>query len=182
VLNQLKTGDPDALTTVFNRYWEKLFISAYNILKDKAAAEDIVQDIFLSLWIKRETLEIKSSLEAYLQRSVRYQVFHFIKDRNVRDTVFKNIEERIWKQTITENSIYQKELQQRMNIIVDQLPDKCRQIYQLSREQNLSHKEIAERLDITTKTVENQITIAIRRIRASLGELLPLIALFLGGK
>ncbi len=181
-LARLRAGDAGALTDIYHAYWEKLFLAAYNMLKDREAAEDIVQDIFVSLWAKRESLEIHTALNAYLYSATRYQVFKVIREGKKHVFVFENIEERIWGEGGAENRLYQKDLQEKVKEVVNGLPEKCREIYLLSREAQLSHKEIAERLGLSTKTVENQLTIALRRIRGSLGELLPLIVLFITPK
>lgn len=181
-LARLRAGDAGALTDIYHAYWEGLFLAAYNLLKDREAAEDIVQDIFISLWLKRETLEIHTALGAYLYTATRYQVFKVIREGRKRVFVFDDIEERIWGEAGAENRLYQKDLQQKVKQVVEELPEKCKEIYLLSREAQLSHKEIAERLGLSTKTVENQLTIALKRIRGSLGDLLPLIVLFIAPK
>lgn len=169
--------DKDALGIIYERYWEPLYTSAYRIFKEKEACEDIVQDIFLKLWINRRKLIITTSLQAYLFTAVRYKVFQRIERTRTHLQLFENIEQRLQNASDTEVQLYQKELQAKVLRIVDYLPEKCQQIYRLSREEQLSHKEIAERLSITTKTVENQLTIALRRIRAGLPELLGLLAI-----
>ncbi|MBS1563488.1 MAG: RNA polymerase subunit sigma-70, partial [Bacteroidetes bacterium] len=79
LLRAMARGDNNALVELYHRYWERLFTAAYNILKDKAPCEDMVQDAFLQLWQRRETLEIHTSVEAYLFTLIRYSVFHYIK-------------------------------------------------------------------------------------------------------
>ncbi len=182
LLTKLRGGEADALTAIYHLYAEKMLSSAYNLLKDRAACEDIIQETFLSLWQKRESLEITTSLEGWLFTATRYQVFKVIRKGRVTEPLFEGLETRIWGEPSAENLLYQKELQSRLKGIVDSLPERCREIYRLSREEQLSHKEIAQRLSISTKTIEFQITVALKRIRLSLGELLPLIVLFLGQK
>ena len=167
------------MTLIYHHYAESLLTSAYNLLKDKAACEDIVQEIFLSLWMKRESIEITTSLKGWLFTATRYQVFRVIRQCSVTESLFDKLETRIWGEPSAENLLYQKELQENISDIVKRLPEKCREIYILSREAQLSHKEIAERLRISTKTVEFQITVALKKIRLSLSELIPLIALFI---
>jgi RNA polymerase sigma-19 factor, ECF subfamily len=175
VLAGLAAGDQGALTAIYNRHWKPLFTSANNILKDKQACEDILHDIFLNLWVKRETLNIQESLQAYLYMATRYQVFRYINNNaSIREDLFENLEERFLT-TPADHILHQKEITGIIKEVVDALPDKCRTIYKMSREQQLSHKEIAEQLNITTKTVENQLTIALRKLRTALGDLLFLM-------
>ena len=170
LLQLLAKGNEDALAEIYRHLWKSLFVSSYNILKDKAACEDIIQDIFLQLWLKRETLVIKESLDAYLHSAARYQVFRYIKNNSGREIFFESLEERVTAPS-PENDLQQKEISEIINTVVNTLPEQCRTIYKLSREQQLSHKEIASQLNISTKTVENQITIALRKLRASIGKI-----------
>jgi RNA polymerase sigma-70 factor (family 1) len=169
MLRRLAEGDQGALTLIYQEYWQPLFISAYNIIKDKNACEDIVQEIFLQLWLKRESLQIRESLKGYLLASTRYQVFRYIRKTPARQDLFEQLDERLTTPS-SEHTLMQKDLNQKIDKIVCDLPEKCQQIYRLSREEYLSHKEIAEKLGISTKTVENQLTIALRRLRISLEE------------
>lgn len=177
LLHMLANGNEQALAEIYMHFWKPLFISSYKILKDKAACEDIIQDIFLQLWLKRETLIIKESLQAYLHTAVRYQVFRYIKSNSGRLMFFENLTERI-SGASPESDLQQKEMSEIINAVVNGLPEQCRTIYKLSREQQLSHKEIANQLHISTKTVENQITIALRKLRSSLGKMAFLFFLF----
>ncbi|HVM89031.1 MAG TPA: RNA polymerase sigma-70 factor [Puia sp.] len=170
LLLRLAAGDEKALEEIYHHLWQPLFISSYNILKNKAVCEDIVQEIFLQLWAKRETLLIRESLNAYMHTAVKYQVFRHIKNNPSDIELFENVEERIAEPS-PETHFRQKEINQIVNTVVDNLPDKCRTIYKLSREYQLSHKEIANQLHISTKTVENQLTIALRKLRSSLNRL-----------
>jgi RNA polymerase sigma-70 factor (ECF subfamily) len=177
LLQLLANGNDDALAEIYRHFWKPLFISSYNILKDKAACEDIIQDIFMQLWLKRRTLTIKESLHAYLHSAARYQVFRYIKNNAGREMLFEGLDERLTGPS-PENDLQQKEISEIINTVVNTLPEQCRTIYKMSREQQLSHKEIAEQLHISTKTVENQITIALRKLRSSLGKIASLFFFF----
>lgn len=168
LLSLLATGNEEALAIIFQTYWQPLFLSAYNVLKDKEACEDIVQEIIIQLWQKRESLHITTSLSAYLFTATRYQVFHFIRKSAGRQELFENLEERFSIDT-PDILLYAKDLQERINIAVERLPEKCRVIYKLSRERQLSYKAIAEHLQISPKTVENQMSIALKKLREALG-------------
>ena len=171
----LKAGNKKALSALYDHYWKPLYLSSYNLLHDKETCEEIIQDVFIDLWNKRDRLQIQTSLKTYLFACVRYKVFaEFRKNKNLRFELFENIEERL-QNTTPETELIHKELRKQIRLVVDNLPDKCRTVYKLSRNERLTHKEIAQRLNISTKTVENHITIALNALRASLGITLLLL-------
>lgn len=177
LLSSLSRGNEEVLTIIYRKYWDRLFLSAYNVLKDKEACEDIVQEIFIQLWQKKEQLVIKTSLEAYLVSATRYQVFHLIKKCSKRKELFENLEER-FSTDCADVLLYVKDTQKTIDVVIDNLPEKCKNIYKLSRESHLSYKQIAKQLQISTKTVENQLTIALKRLRHALGNLILLLIFF----
>ncbi|WP_114936840.1 MULTISPECIES: RNA polymerase sigma-70 factor [Mucilaginibacter] len=168
LISRLKADDEAALTMIYRRYWASLFKAAYNILKDRQACEDIIQELFIKLWDCRAEVQINVSLKAYLYASVRYGVYRQIRTgAPVRNEIFDDLIERLHTPA-THNSIEHKELLLQINQVIDTLPEKCREVYKLSREECLSHKEIALQLNISTKTVENHLTKALRELRGSL--------------
>lgn len=179
ILKRLHEDDESALTELYCNYWQYLYITSYNILQNKQLSEDIVQEVFISIWKRRKDLEIKTSIKSYLNACVRYQVFSQIKKNKkmLRVDLFDSIEQRI-QYTSPETKIIYKELVQQMNHVVDSLPKKCKRVYQLSRNENLSNLEIATELHISIKTVESHITKALRILKTSIGVLLVLIFCF----
>lgn len=170
LINRLREGDKLALTELYNTYWQLLFISAYNIIKDKELCEDIIQDVFMNIWHSREKLEINISLKGYLYACIRYQVFNqFRKNKDKIHVEFFNDLDKRFQYTTPETEMMHNELVQQINTIVETLPEKCQLVYKLSREEQLTHKEIALRLNISVKTVENHITKALQAIRLSMG-------------
>ncbi|MFC0513207.1 RNA polymerase sigma-70 factor [Mucilaginibacter angelicae] len=176
LIGLLKADDEAALSMIYRRYWASLFKAAYNILKDRQACEDIIQELFIKLWDCRTEVEISISLKAYLYASVRYGVYRQIRTGSVKSEIFDDLIERLHTPA-THNSIEHKELLLQINQVIDTLPEKCREVYKLSREECLSHKEIALQLNISTKTVENHLTKALRQLRGSLGSAFILEAL-----
>lgn len=178
LLEKLRSGDENALTGIYKKYWQPLFTSSYNILRDKQACEDIIQELFIRLWNNRQNIEITVSLKAYLYASMRYEVYRQIRTGAARAGIFDDLPERLQSPT-TYGNIEYKELIAQVNSVVDSLPQKCKEVYKLSREEYLSHKEIAGRLNISTKTVENHLTKALRQLRTSLGTLFLALISFL---
>lgn len=171
LLSLLTIGSEEALKIIYQKYWQRLFLSAYNVLKDREACEDIIQEIFIQLWLKRESLTVTTSLSAYLFTATRYQVFHHIKKSAGRPELFEDLEERFLTDA-PDIPLYVKDLQERIYTAVESLPEKCRNIYKLSREHHLSYKAIADHLQISPKTVENQLSIALKKLREALGDFL----------
>jgi len=178
IMQGLGRGDKKALTVLYSNYWKVLYVSSYNLLKDKEVCEEIVQDVFVDIWNKRKDIEIKVSLKSYLYACVRYKVFSQFRTNKIRRVeLFEDLDRRI-QYTTPETKIMHDELKDHVNLIVESLPEKCKRVYVLSRNEQLSHKEIADQLGISVKTVENHITNALRVLRAALGQVL-FLALFL---
>lgn len=169
---RLKEGDEKALQSIILRYWEPLYKMAVNTLDDLLLCEDIVQELFIRLWDKRDTLNLTHSLKAYLFASIRYEVFRQIKQKFQTESLLNPDELNYVEKYNPQNQLELNELMEGVERIVIELPERCREIYQLSREKQLTHKEIADYLKISTKTVENQLTIALRRIRAGIHRML----------
>lgn len=164
----IQENDIVAFERIYNKYWSKLYLSAYNILRDRQVSEDITQEVLVNLWMKRANLQL-TSLNAYLYTAVRYQVFNIIRSGKVRADLFNRLEE-LFSKNGGEEILSEKEINRLLEQGVAELPEKCRQIFIMSRREHLSTKEIAERLGVAPKTVENQLTIALNRLRKTLGD------------
>ena len=170
LVKRLQQNEEEALTIIYKEYWEIMYVAAYNLVKDKSVCEDIVQEVFISLWQRREKLQIKTSLKSYLYTSTVYKVYdHFSKNKKMlKDELFDNFENKI-EASNPETKLMHEELIHHLDAIVDSLPDKCREVYKLSRENMLSNKEIAEQLNISQRTVEGHISKALKILKESLG-------------
>ncbi|ERJ59897.1 sigma-70 family RNA polymerase sigma factor [Sphingobacterium paucimobilis] len=171
----LKHGEERALKAIIDRYWEGMYKMAATALDDLLLCEDIVQDIFIRIWNNRDGLDMNHSLKAYLFASTRYGVYRQVKIQLQRGSLHRDKEMVDIERYDPHNMLAYKELLRCVEDIVEGLPERCREVYLLSREQHLSHKDIADKLSISTKTVENQLTIALRRIRSGIGKTLFLL-------
>ena len=170
LLSLVADGDKEAFTMLYRRYWESLFVSAARALRSKTDAADLVQDIFLSIWNRRNDLRITGSLAAYLQTSVRYKVIKYIEKNITRRDYLVLITEVLvnYQAPDAESQLQIKELQNVIQSAVEQMPNKMREVYQLSRKHHLSHKEIAERLAISDETVKKHIQHALQIIKTAI--------------
>lgn len=170
LLQQIADDDRQAFTMLYHRYWEDLFITAAKALRGKEEAADVVQDVFLSFWNRRNELQIQGSLAAYLHTSVRYKCIHYI-EKNItrRDYLVQLAEVEVSNSSMNaEINLQLKEMHQTINKTVARMPAKMQEVYKLSRQQHLSHKEIAECMGISVETVKKHIQHALHLIRANL--------------
>lgn len=179
LLDLLQADDRAAFEQIYNKYWSKLYLSAYNIMRDKQVCEDVVQQVLVDLWMRRHRLAI-DSLQAYLYAAVRYQVFKAVRAGKIPDALFSQAGS-LSVANEGEGALVENDIHRLLDEGIAQLPEKCRQIFLLSRKQHLTTKEIARWLGIAPKTVENQLTIALHRLRATLGDFLFWASLFFGG-
>lgn len=167
-LQSLKAGKEIALQRIFNHYYKYLVVTGYNITGDNEKAKDLVQDVFYELWKKREKLNIQSSLKSYLRRAVVNRSLNYIKTQKRFDFGDENFDAQTPDQVVSVQKVLEaQDLKSALNSAIDSLPAKCKAIFMLSRYEKLSHKEIAAKLEISTKTIENQITKALKIVRAA---------------
>ncbi|MBB5440232.1 RNA polymerase sigma-70 factor (ECF subfamily) [Pedobacter sp. AK017] len=175
LLDLLQEGNERALSEIYERYWSKLYLQAYNVIRDRQVSEDIVQEIIVQLWVKRSVNQI-DCLKAYLYTCVKYQVFKALPLVKHKPVIYPDHFSFV---NDTDSPLITKDIQRLLDEAIANLPLKCRNVFNLSRKDHLSTKEVAMRLGITPKTVENQLTIALRRIRFALDKVL-LLALVIG--
>lgn len=165
----LKKGDLIAFNEIYKRFQGLLYIYACKIVKNNDDAEDIVQEVFLYLWDKRLTITINNSISVYLYKAVQYKFMNLLDHKKVRSDYNESLSQFIDQgEFITDFHIRQKEFSKIIEQEIAGLPDKMRQIFELSRKANLSRKEIAEKLNLSEKTVKNQITNALKILRSRL--------------
>ena len=169
--------DLSGFEALFQLHYRALCATAFRIVQDKEIAEDIVQDVFYKLWVKRESLHINTSLKAYLIQSTINRSINYTKKYN--NTLSRELHfgmETSNDANTTEQALDFKETSGKVEAAIKALPPACRSVFVLSRYENLSYKEIARDLDISVKTVENQMSKALKHLRQRL--LTTIIILF----
>lgn len=175
--------DEASFEAVFKTYFRALHAYAMAILKESESAEEIVQSVFLKLWEKRESLEINSSLKAYLYRAVYHDSLNYINHQKVKrkhwDHAHYEMTQGKPEQVGEQIKGQENELYERFQLALEKLPEKCRMVFNLSRFEELKYQEIADRLEISIKTVEAHMGKALKTLRVELAEFLPLLLMFL---
>jgi RNA polymerase sigma-70 factor (ECF subfamily) len=165
-LQLIKLDDKASLEKIYRQYWSKLYIYAFNVLREREICEDIVQEIFVDLWIKRNDVQIYD-INSYLYQSVKHQIFnHFRKSKYKKQLLMKF--NRLNTKYEIEELYEKKELKAIVKNAISKLPQQRKMIFQMSRYEGLSNKEISENLNISLQTVKNQISASLRFIRKSL--------------
>lgn len=162
---------------IFKQYYHQLVNYCFTIVKDRDDAEDIVQQTFTAFWQKRDQIEIQTSAKAYLFKSVYHAGLNKIKQNNVRTTYANDVRYTTPSFSDTQGEHY--DLKQKMEESIDKLPEQCGKIFRMSRFDELKYQEIADRLGISVKTVENQMGKALKLMREMLKDYLVLIIVFL---
>lgn len=173
----LKKDDVQAFEQIYHRYWKLMFSIAISKLNDLSDAEEVVQDIFADLWKRRDVIEITTSLKSYLAGAVKFQVYTTLAVRyrlkQKKEALAQNTNE---QHEIPADEIYRlKVIREQLTAASNELPERCRLIYHLSREAGYSNKQIAYELHISEKTVETQITRALKHLRAVLQGIMSLL-------
>lgn len=166
LLSLLTTGDETAFAELYNRYWKKLLAIAYHHTKDKMLAEEIVQEIFINLWTRKNSPPI-DSIEAYLATAVKFSVYKFFY-RQKRHTEIENGTCGKDVSFLSEQQIEARFTQEYINGLVEKLPEKCRLVFKYSRNAGLSIPEISREMDIAEKTVEAHLTKGLKMLRFNL--------------
>jgi len=179
----LKEEDAGAFTEIYQRYWRRLLVYVMRVIHQQPEAEDIVQELFVSIWRRRLELDIEHNLSTYLYNSARYLTLRYIEKNITRSNHLQRLTARLGEgregqAPEIEAEIFSRELQSEIDKIVETLPPKMQQVFLLSRREHLSYKEIAERLSISEETVRKQIHNSLRILRENLGPL-P-VSLFAG--
>jgi len=172
LLSLLRRRDQRAFTTIYNRHWGFVYAHLYKMLRNEEEAKDGVQEIFSNLWIKAEQLKSDENLAGLLFCSARNLVFNLIEKDHVRQSHLKSLALFVSAVSpVTVDRIDEKALKALIDHQIERLPPKMREIFELSRKHDLSHQEIADRLDISYETVKKQIQNALKVLKLKISHL-----------
>jgi RNA polymerase sigma-70 factor (family 1) len=163
LLKQLYQNDEGAFAEIYNRYWKPLYTSAHNILQVREAAQDAVQEVFISLWKRRQDLQV-DILQSYLHQAVRFQVFKAIRAEKTDQDFFNRLS-LVSKDILFEDPVLFKELESIYQQLIQSLPPDEKEIFLLHRDGGLTYKQIAEQKNISVKTVEKKMSRALKELR-----------------
>jgi RNA polymerase sigma-70 factor (ECF subfamily) len=165
---KLQFGDEKSFRILFRKYYSAMCIYARQFLNDSELAEEIVQDMFVKVWEKREHLNIETSVKHYLFRSVKNHCLNQLQHEKIKRQYANTVIESANQEMNPEQCFMEVDLMQRIEKGIDSLPQKRQEIFRLSREHGLKYKEIAEKLNISVKTVEAQMGMALKHLREEL--------------
>jgi RNA polymerase sigma-70 factor (ECF subfamily) len=173
LLDRLRAGDDDAFDAIFHEHYSRLVGLAESMLRDRAPAEEIAQDVMLELWRRRDSLRLEAPLRAYLLRATRNRTLNQIRHQRIAHRAEPYAAAAITPVAPADHDAVQSEIDAALRDAVDGLPPRCREIFELSRVHGLSYAEIAHTMEISVKTVEAQMGKALRYLRDQLSAWLP---------
>lgn len=162
----LRAGSHEAFTEIYSRYWKKLLLIAWNHAADMVAAEDLVQEVFISLWENRNKIDV-NNIEAYLVTAIKFSIFKKYR-RELRRKELAQQNYRFTDMEAGEEKLDGLFLKEFIDGLVEQLPERCKLVFKYSRELGMKNADIARELDITEKAVEANLTRALKIIRGGL--------------
>ncbi|WP_316811280.1 RNA polymerase sigma-70 factor [Pedobacter heparinus] len=175
----LKRADDAAFTEIYHRYKGVLYVHALKLLKDEDEAQDVVQDLYTTLWQKAADINLEIPLKAYLYKAVKNRIFDLFSRQKLSENYLAKfaevVEQGVW---VTDDKIREKELMAAIDEGMALMPEKMREVFEMSRLLNMSHKQIASELDISDKTVKTQVHNALKILRLKINSLLSILALF----
>jgi len=170
---RIRAGDESAFDTVFRSHYAHLVRMAESVVRERALAEEVAQEVMLELWRRRETLQVEQTFRAYLLRSTRNRALNHVRHQRVvaREAAIAAMDSP--SAPSAEDEMLGTELEQAVHEAINGLPEKCREVFRLSREQGLKYAEIAVTLEISVKTVEKRMGQALAELRDRLQQWLP---------
>ncbi|MDR6785501.1 RNA polymerase sigma-70 factor (family 1) [Pedobacter africanus] len=162
----IKKEDDKAFGELYTRYWKDMYHNACKIMRNEDMAQDIVQEVFISLWNRRTELNIQH-VKSYMQQSTRFAVLKSIRSQKVDDQFYSRLR-LITTELVEEQPLLFKEQQTVLNQLINELPADCRETFRMSRDEQLTYKQIAQKLEVSEKTVEKRITKSLKFLRENL--------------
>lgn len=184
LLMQIQKGDKSSFSVLYNAYAKELLDYAYSFVKNKQVSEDLVQEVFISLWTRRNEVEITYTLKQYLYGAVKFNILSFFRSEDVKQRYIEHFCAFVAQSSTNQikGVMDTADLMSVVNRALKSLPPKCQQVFYLSRFEYKTIKEIAAEMNISTRTVENYISQAIKHLREVLKNYSWLIILLCGYK
>jgi RNA polymerase sigma-70 factor (ECF subfamily) len=164
-LQRLGEGDHASFDALFRLYQPKVKTFLMGFVKDEEEVSDMTQDIFFKIWTNRKSISHVSSFKSYLFRMAQNMVYDYFEHNMVKETYEKGLSGKIYYAESMEDDLYAKELELLIDIVVEQMPEQRKRIFNMSRKEGLKNEEIANQLQINKRTVENHITQALSDLR-----------------
>ncbi len=180
LIDSLQNHSEAAFDRIYDLCWKPLFQYAYKRLQSEDNAKDIVQEVFLALWNKKDTLKLTSSLSAYLFSILRFKLIDHYQGCAVKEKHVLNITRQtdVDSHNDIEQKVYTNEIKGLLNLSIEGLPHKMKEVFKLSRIQGYSTKEISMQLRISEQTVKNQLTTAIKRLKLTFIDYLTVVLIY----
>lgn len=169
-IEAIKSGDLKEFEKLFREFYKPLLIYANRFIQDGAEAEEIVQNLFFNLWKNKETLNINISVSSYLYSAVRNNSFQYLKREKIKSKYEQYLKYNSAESTQPIEQIKYNELHNRLYQVMNDLPERCQEIFKLNRFKGLKYQEIADQLEISIKTVEANMSKALKHLRKNLSE------------
>lgn len=169
LFQQVKNNDFSSYELIFNRYYKELYRFAFTYVRDATIAEEMAQEVFLYIWEKRKNIEVQTTLKTYLYSAVKNKCLNYIKLELPKQKSMADVSEIMLSVSMPRKDEGEHDkLKQYIQSAIESLPNKCQKIFILSKNAGMTYEEIAEELDLSKKTVENQMGIALKKLRESL--------------
>lgn len=166
----MKDDDAAAFRVLYDRYWKQLLVKANHLLCSNQDAEDAVHDVFTDIWKRKEELSLENTFRTYISAAINYTCLRKVAERKV--VVFNTENSRSESPDLyTQQYLSLRELQSRFNLALSELPEKCRLIFRMSREEGMTDKQIARQLDLSLPTIRTQMHRAITKLKFSLSQI-----------
>jgi RNA polymerase sigma-70 factor (family 1) len=180
LLRLLKEGELSAFDTLFNRYQKKAYRMALYRLREKEAAEEVVQELFVNIWVKRDKIVINQTFASYLFTALKYTILNYMRHESVRDKYIAYMEKDLSElDDSTQEQIFAHDFEVNLDGAIKELPDQCAKVFTMRHKEQFSVKEIAESLSISPNTVKNHLSKAQKLLRLQLKEFLTILILLL---
>ena len=164
LIEAIRKNDYVSYNKLFERYYGRLCQYVYSLLMDKSDTEDIVQELFLNIWKNRERIEIKENVGGYLYKMAKHLALNHLRSK----VYFNNLSETQDQLSYEDDRVESEEFRIALYSCIDHLPGRCKQVLLLHRIKGLKQKEISEKLDVSIKTIKNQIWISLQKLRRCL--------------